>query len=194
MSVEVIVGLGNPGAKYRNTRHNIGFVLIEALASASGASWRTSVRLECETSAIVFGDRRIILAKPLTYVNRSGRAVGAVLRYHKLTPENLLALHDDITMETGRVKLTAGGNSGGHNGVEDLIARVGGGFARYRLGVGAKPRREMDLADHVLSRFTEDENKLLTENMPYYMNHLRLIIDNGIESAMNSINQRTAPK
>jgi len=190
MSIAVIAGLGNPGLKYRNSRHNIGFDLVDLLLSSLAGSWTAEARFEAEVSTVKIGERKLILAKPQTFMNDSGRSLGAILRYYRASPESLLVIYDDITLELGRAKLSTNGSAGGHNGVRDIIERVGPGFLRYRIGIGAKPEKEMDLADYVLSRFKPAEKKLLDENAPTYMDHLRLIIDKDIETAFNTINQR----
>ncbi|MFP4156569.1 MAG: aminoacyl-tRNA hydrolase [Opitutales bacterium] len=192
MSIAVIAGLGNPGQKYRKTRHNIGFDVVEDFAKSLAAPWKPVARFEAELAQAEIGPSRYLLVKPLTYMNDSGRALAAILRYYKLEPANLLVIYDDITLELGRAKLRINGSDGGHNGVGDLLARVGPGFARYRIGIGAKPRKEMDLADYVLSPFKPDEMERLKTRFPDYNKHLRLILDKGIEPALNSINQRTA--
>ena len=192
MSIAVIAGLGNPGSKYRDTRHNIGFVLIDHLAKKQGAAWHAEVQSEAQMAMITYEHRKCLLIKPQTYMNDSGRSLCAILRYRKLSAESLLILHDNITLDFGRAKLSHSGNSGGHNGVADLITQVGSGFSRYQIGVGGKPNREMKLADYVLSQFTRDESKILANKMPVYLEHLELIMDKGIELAMNLINQRTS--
>ena len=131
-----------------------------------------------------------MLVKPQTFMNGSGRSLAAVLRYRKLSPESLLVVYDDITLDLGRSKLSSRGSAGGHNGVADLLDRLGGGFVRYRIGIGAKPHKAMDLADYVLSSFSPDERTLLAARMPSYLEHIALVIDQGVEPAMNLINQR----
>lgn len=193
MSIAVIAGLGNPGLKYRNTRHNVGFALVDKLAAELGAVWKMEARFEAEIATVSLGsERKLLLVKPQTFMNASGRSLGAILRYRKLPPESLLVIYDDITLDFGRAKLSLSGSAGGHNGITDLLARVGSGFLRYRIGIGAKPYKEMDLADYVLSKFSKDEQKLLADRTPLYMEHLKLIIDKETELAMNFINQRTA--
>jgi len=194
MSIAVIAGLGNPGPKYRNSRHNVGFVLVDALARKFRCAWKLEARFEAEVATALLGERRILLVKPQTYMNASGRSLGAILRYHKFSPERLLAVYDDLHLTFGRVKLSVEGSAGGHNGVADLLERVGSGFARFRFGIGEKPHREMDLADYVLSRFDKAETDELERRMPDYLDQLQLVIDKGIEPAMNIINQRTAPQ
>ncbi|MGB1127562.1 MAG: aminoacyl-tRNA hydrolase [Opitutales bacterium] len=192
MSIAVIAGLGNPGQKYRNTRHNIGFDVIDRLAIRLGGTWRSEARFEAEVAAVRSGEHKLMLVKPQTFMNDSGRSLGAVLRYHKLDLQSLLVVYDDLTLDLGRVKLSVNGSAGGHNGIADLLERVGAGFVRYRIGIGAKPDKEMDLADYVLSQFRPSENDLLAERMPTYLDHLRLVVDRGIEPAFNIINQRTS--
>lgn len=194
MSITVIAGLGNPGAKYRNTRHNIGFSVVDKLASQLGGVWKHEAKFEAETAIVTYDDRKLMLVKPQTFMNASGRALGAILRYRKLAPSSLLVVYDDITLDIGRPKLSHNGSGGGHNGIADLLEQVGAGFLRYRIGIGAKPRKEMDLADYVLSQFTQGDQTLLADLMPTYIEHIRLVIDNGSEPAMNFINQRTATK
>jgi len=191
MSIAVIAGLGNPGLKYRNTRHNIGFDVVDRLALKCGASWRAEARFEAEVAMIETDQRKLLLVKPHTYMNDSGRALGAVLRYYKFEVGSLIVVYDDITLDLARPKLSVNGSAGGHNGITDLLEKIGVGFVRYRIGVGAKPLKEMDLADYVLSPFKPAERKILSERMPEYLDHLRLIVDKGVENAFNLINQRT---
>ena len=193
MSIAVIAGLGNPGTKYRNTRHNVGFALVEKLAAKLRVEWKTEARFEAEIATASYMGRKLLLVKPQTFMNASGRSISAILRYRKLQASSVVALYDDITLEVGRPKLSVGGSAGGHNGISDLLAQIGPDFLRYRIGVGAKPHKQMDLADYVLSNFTKDEQNLLAAQTPCYLEHIQLIIDKEPEIAMNFINQRTAP-
>ena len=192
MSIAVIAGLGNPGSKYQQTRHNIGFELVDALAKQLGAPWKLQAKFESEIAEATHQGHKLLLVKPQTFMNDSGRALVALLRYRRLNPENLLVLFDDITLDLARCKLSLNGSAGGHNGVADLLQQIGPGFGRFRIGVGAKPHPAMDLADYVLSIFTKDEKKLLTEQMATYVAHLLHIIDSDYDTAMNTINQRNA--
>ena len=191
MSIAVIAGLGNPGQKYRNTRHNIGFDVVDQLAAKLGGEWRTEARFEADLALVQAGEQKLLLVKPQTYINDSGRSLGAVLRYHKFEPESLLVVHDDLTLDLGRAKMSVNGSAGGHNGIADLLEKIGGGFVRYRIRIGAKPIKEMDLADYVLSQFKPAERETLSGRMPTYFDHIRLIVDKGNETAFNIINQRT---
>lgn len=189
MSIAVIAGLGNPGSAYRHTRHNIGFDLIDHIAAKYSVTWKNSVRFEAETAILQTDELKLMLIKPLTFMNHSGRSVGAALRYLKLSPESLLVIYDDLTLDLGRTKLSLSGSSGGHNGIENLLTQVGQGFARYRIGIGAKPQKEMDLADYVLGKFTKDEQTILADCRTTYIDQFKLILNNGLVDAMNKINQ-----
>ena len=192
MPIAVIAGLGNPGSKYRNTRHNIGFSLVDQLAAKYDAAWKHEARFEAEVAVIQHGERKLMLLKPQTFMNASGRSIGTVLRYRKLSAESLLVIYDDLTLDLGRIKLSVNGSAGGHNAIADMITQVGTGFARYRFGIGAKPHKEMDLADYVLSKFSKDELRILADRSSIFLDQIHLILNEGIESSMKTINQRIA--
>lgn len=192
MSIAVIAGLGNPGPKYRHTRHNIGFALVDRLAAQHGATWKHEARFEAEVAVLSYGGRKLMLLKPQTFMNQSGRSLGAALRYRKLASDSMLVLYDDLTLELGRTKLSLNGSAGGHNGIADLLTQVDPGFARYRVGIGAKPDKAMDLADYVLSHFSKDEQTLLAARSADFIDQIHLILNEGLEAAMNLINQRKA--
>jgi PTH1 family peptidyl-tRNA hydrolase len=190
MPIAVIAGLGNPGSKYRNTRHNIGYALVDQLATKYGSTWKHEARFEAEVAVIQHDERKLMLLKPQTFMNASGRSLGTALRYRKLSAESLLVIYDDLTLDLGRIKLSVNGSAGGHNGIADILTQVGAGFARFRVGIGAKPHKEMDLADYVLSKFLKDEQTILADQSPIFLDHLHLILNDGIDSSMNIINQR----
>lgn len=192
MSIAVIAGLGNPGRKYRKTRHNIGFSIVDSLAKSFGAKWKRESRFEAKTASIVYQSHELLLVKPETFMNESGRSLKAVLQYKKLPTNELLIIYDDITLEIGRTKLSCSGSAGGHNGIIDILSKIESNFLRYRIGIGSKPNKEISLADYVLSEFPSYEQVILADQIPTYLEHLRLIIDKGPVLAMNLINQRTA--
>ena len=192
MPIAVIAGLGNPGSKYRNTRHNIGYNLVDQLATNYGATWKHEARFEAEVAVIQHDERKLMLLKPQTFMNASGRSLGTVLRYRKLSAESMLVIYDDLTLDLGRIKLSVNGSAGGHNGIADMLTQVGTGFARFRVGIGAKPHKEMDLADYVLSKFSKDELIILADRSPIFLDQIHLILNEGIESSMKTINQRIA--
>lgn len=193
MSIAVIAGLGNPGLKYRQTRHNIGFQLVDQLASKYDATWRHEARFEADVAVLPHAGRKLMLLKPLTFMNSSGRSIGAALRYRNLAAESLLVIYDDLNLEVGRTKLSINGSAGGHNGIADILTEVGVGFARLRVGIGAKSNKEMDLADYVLSQFSKDEQTFLRDRSSFFIEQIDLILNEGVEPAMNTINQRKAP-
>ena len=192
MPIAVIAGLGNPGSKYRNTRHNIGYALVDQLATKYGATWKHEARFEAEVAVLQYEERKLMLLKPQTFMNASGRSLGTVLRYRKLPAESMLVIYDDLTLDLGRIKLSVKGSAGGHNGIADILTQVGTGFARFRVGIGAKPHKEMDLADYVLSKFSKDELSILAGRSPIFLDQIHLILNEGIESSMITINQRIA--
>jgi PTH1 family peptidyl-tRNA hydrolase len=192
MPIAVIAGLGNPGSQYRNTRHNIGYTIVDQLATKYGATWKHEARFEAEVAVIQYEERKLMLLKPQTFMNASGRSLGTVLRYRKLHAESMLVIYDDLTLDLGRIKLSVNGSAGGHNGIADILTQVGTGFARFRVGIGAKPHKEMDLADYVLSKFSKDELSILADRSPIFLDQIHLILNEGIESSMKTINQRIA--
>ncbi|MDR1284489.1 MAG: aminoacyl-tRNA hydrolase [Opitutaceae bacterium] len=192
MSITLVAGLGNPGRDYESTRHNIGWIVVEALARQTGLSWenRRSSGAEVARWDPVPG-RTILLAKPLTYMNDSGRAVQALTGFFKIPASAVIAVYDDLTIDLGLVKVSVTGSAGGHNGVASLLRCLGGGFVRYRLGIGPKLPREMVLTDFVLGKFTPEQKTLLEQNLEHYVTGLRLLIDEGPDRAMNILNRRT---
>lgn len=190
MSIAVIAGLGNPGARYDGTRHNIGFVLVDALAQRHGCSWSRSRRYNAAWTRCRIAEQAIHLIKPLTFMNESGRCLGPFCRFHRFEPQRLLVVYDDITLDTARVKLSTRGSAGGHNGIASVQQHFGDDFARYRVGIGAKAHPQMDLKDHVLSRFTSSEQAVIDARLSDYVEDLERIVAEGVATAMNYINQR----
>ncbi|QYY35256.1 aminoacyl-tRNA hydrolase [Ruficoccus sp. ZRK36] len=191
MSIAVIAGLGNPGTEYNGTRHNIGFAVVDALATEQGAVWKKEKKFQAETAKVSLAGEPVVLMKPLTYVNESGRALGAWLRFHRLTPSAAAVIYDEINLDLGRLKLSVNGSAGGHNGIASLLRDAGAGFLRYRIGIGSKTHPAMDLKDWVLGRFTEAENAVLTTRMPDYTKGLHLLLSRGVDAAMNQLNTRS---
>jgi len=191
MAISALAGLGNPGARYANTRHNIGWTVVEQFAAEYNARWKTDQKLN---SQIDFSGRTLFLVKPLSYVNASGIALSQFGRYYKLPPASFLVVYDDITLALGRLRVTLSGSAGGHNGVADLLQHFGEGFTRFRIGIGSKANPEMPLSDWVLGRFTKREQNVIDAQLPHYLNGLRYILHEGTEQAMNQLNQRIPVK
>lgn len=192
MSFRLIVGLGNPGKPYEGTRHNIGFRVIDAFARERSASpWKENRSLEAECAAVDSGSGKLLLAKPSTYMNESGRSVAKVCSYYKIAPEHMVVLYDEINLDVGQIKLSLSGSAGGHNGVESILSHLPPRFARLRIGVGAKPHKEMDLADHVLGKFTAEEATLMDASLERCLDCLERLRRDGPEKAMIHINRKT---
>ena len=196
MSIRAIVGLGNPGKQYCTTRHNIGFIVIDGFVNMitptghTPRNWSHDKKLDSEHILLKYTGKELHLLKPQTYMNLSGKSVSQLMRYYKIKLDEICVIVDDINLELGRAKLSIKGSSGGHNGLEDLFNRVGDKFMRYRIGVGGKRHPNMDLKDHVLSTFTDDEINCFNQRMSHYVNDLKCIVRANVQQAMNQINQR----
>jgi PTH1 family peptidyl-tRNA hydrolase len=191
MSISLVAGLGNPGRDYESTRHNLGWVVLDALAKKRGLAWKRAAQFEAEVARwdLPGGGTRW-LVKPQTFMNESGRAVGALARFYKIAPPDIAAVYDDLTIDLGLVKVTVTGSAGGHNGVASLLEHVGDNFVRYKLGVGPKTPAQMDMADFVLGKFTPEQTTLVTQKLDHYVAGLELLLSRGAEAAMNQLNRR----
>ncbi|MBI5771339.1 MAG: aminoacyl-tRNA hydrolase [Verrucomicrobia bacterium] len=191
MSISLVAGLGNPGREYEKTRHNLGWVVLDALAVKHGLVWKQSARFEAEIARWDFAPGRTRwLAKPLTFMNESGRAVAGLARFHQLEPASVVAVYDDLTIDLGLVKVTITGSAGGHNGVASLLEHLGRGFIRYRLGIGPKQPAQMELSDFVLGKFSTEQQELLNQKLENHVSGLELLLTRGVEAAMNQLNRR----
>jgi PTH1 family peptidyl-tRNA hydrolase len=190
-SLAIVVGLGNPGERYRGTRHNVGYWVLDRLAKRSGAAFRAEGELRryawfAETR---LGDSDVVLAKPRTYMNRSGRAVSGLCRAYSFEPEQLLIVHDDADLEIGRLRIRKGGGAGGHNGVRSLVEVLGNGeFTRIRVGVRGPERDEEELADYVLSDFSEEDRQVAEEVCDLAAEAVVFLLEDGVTAAMNRYN------
>ena len=191
--MKLIVGLGNPGAKFRGTRHNIGFAVVDELARRAGIAFDASpvdalvARIRSLERASAAGEGPVLLAKPLTFMNASGEAVGALLRYFKIEPADFLVVVDEVQLPIGRLRARARGSAGGHNGLKSVIAHLGDEFARLRVGVGRGDARR-DLADHVLARFDPEEAAEAERMTTRAADASEMFITSGIEAVMNAYN------
>lgn len=194
MSISLVAGLGNPGRAYAATRHNAGFMVVDALAGAEKLSWQTQDRFEADIARWdISPGHTVWLAKPLTFMNESGRAIQKLAAFHKVAPASITVVYDDLTIDLGQMKVSVKGSAGGHNGIADLLARMGDGFVRYRLGIGPKLPKEMDLKDYVLGRFSEKQQTSFNQQIPRFISGLRLLLAQGPDSAMNQLNRRILP-
>lgn len=191
MSITLVAGLGNPGREYQDTRHNLGWMVIDAWAREKGLNWEYVSRFEADVAKWSRPDRPVCyFAKPLTYMNNSGRSLAALARFHKLETASVAVVYDEYTLDFGRMKVTTSGSAGGHNGVESILRLLGDGFVRYRIGIGPKQPRQMDLKDFVLGKFTPEQHTQLTQSLPTFTKGLDLLLDQGVERAMNTLNRR----
>ena len=184
----LVVGLGNLDRKYQNTRHNAGFIALDAIARELGASVTRS-KFDALTADVTIGGQRALLMKPQTYMNLSGVAVEKAASFYKIPPENVVVIFDDISLEPGKLRIRRKGTHGGHNGIRSIIDYLqSDDFPRVKLGVGAKPNPNYDLADWVLSTFTEAERKNLDQAAAHCPEIVELILNGKIEQAMNLYN------
>jgi PTH1 family peptidyl-tRNA hydrolase len=186
----VIVGLGNPGKKYENTRHNAGFLAIDAIADKYGISISEKKHKALCGAGVIEGNK-VLLVKPQTFMNLSGESVRSVMDFYKIDPEeDMLVIYDDISLAPGNIRIRKKGSAGGHNGIKSIIAHAGTqNFMRIKVGVGEKPSG-WDLADYVLGHFSEEDNTKLKEIMPGVMQAATLMIQGDVDKAMNDFNAK----
>jgi PTH1 family peptidyl-tRNA hydrolase len=187
--LKLVVGLGNPGPDYARTRHNVGFLVADRLARALGADFDAK-KFAAELAEARAGGERIWIMKPQTFMNHSGEAVGAALRFWKLDLSDLVVVHDDLELEPFRIQLKVGGGHGGNNGVKSVNAHVGSPeYARVRVGVG-RPPPQMDPADYVLGKWPRAADAELEECVERATEAARLCVELGATKAMNQVNRR----
>ena len=184
--MKLVVGLGNPGAKYAATRHNVGFMVVDRLAERIGA---TVTKKQCSalTTIATIAGEKVCLAKPQTYMNLSGDAVGCLLRYYKLTPSDLLVIYDERDLPLGKIRMREKGSAGGHRGMESIIGVLGtSDFPRLRIGIG-RPQ-EMGAIEHVLGTFSAEERPIAAEAITRATEAVETALRDGLEAAMNRYN------
>jgi len=187
--LKLVVGLGNPGEGYARTRHNVGYLVADRLALALGAPF-TVRKFAAELAEGRAGAEKVWIMKPQTFMNHSGEAVGAALRFWKLGIEDLVVMHDDLELEPFRIQLKVGGGDGGHNGIKSVNAHVGSReYARVRVGVG-RPPSQMDPADYVLGQFKRADDAELEGSVERACDAARLCVELGATKAMNQVNRR----
>ena len=181
----MVVGLGNPGAKYERTRHNAGFMAVDALAERLGVKINRAKHHALVAEAC-FAGKRILLMKPETFMNNSGQAIADAAGFYKIPPENIIVLHDEISFDVGVMRIRRKGSAGGHNGLKSIIACLGSdNFPRIKIGVGKKPSPDYDLVDFVLGKFPEGELEALKEQHSALIAAVELMLDGKIDEAMN---------
>lgn len=184
----IIVGLGNPGIQYENTRHNAGFMALDTIAEKYGVQIK-KIKFKSLCGEAVISGKRCLLMKPSTYMNNSGQAVIEAMNFYKIAIENVIVLYDDISLEPSKLRVRRKGSDGGHNGIKNIIYLSGKDiFPRVKIGVGAKPHPDYNLADWVLSSFKRDEIPLMKESCEHACSCVELIVDGKINQAMNEYN------
>jgi len=184
----LIVGLGNPGREYEKTRHNCGFRALDILAETLGCKV-DKLKYQGLYNQVNYNGRKVFLLKPQTYMNLSGRSVLQLSAYFNIPPQRIIVMFDDISLEPGRLRIRADGSAGGHNGLKSIIQEIGSqAFPRVKIGVGAKPHPDYDLADWVLSAFSAQEEKALAVSLKNAADAALAIIDKGVPEAANKFN------
>lgn len=191
--IKLVVGLGNPGRQYENTRHNAGFLFLDDLAAAWGCSWVSEPRFDGSIAEGGIASVKVMLLKPGTFMNRSGQSVGKVVRYFKLQPEEILVVHDELDFNVGMAKLKKDGGHAGHNGLRDIIAHLGSNaFYRLRIGIG-RPAAGRPVAEYVLSAPAKKELETMRQVFEYCSGFMRQMVVGDMASVMSQLNAG-APK
>ena len=190
--MKIIVGLGNPGAQYENTPHSVGFEAVDAIAAEIGASWESKRQFNCLMAKGTFAGLPVMLVKPQTYMNLSGDSVAPVVKYHNATAADLLVVQDDIDLPVGRMRVRKNGSCGGHNGIRNIIERLGTqDFARLKLGVG---KDKSNVIGHVLGKFDPTTRKTMDLVVAESVKAAAAILRDGPDRAMNAFNAFDAAK
>lgn len=184
----LLVGLGNPGAKYASTRHNMGFLALDGLADREGFRFN-KLRFRAWTALWRLGGEQVLVMKPQTYMNLSGESVGEAARFYKIPPERVLVISDDVSLPAGKLRIRASGSAGGHNGLKNIIQHLGTDrFPRIKVGVGSPDRVEYDMVDWVIGKPMGEDQKVLMEALDRAGEAAKVCITEGIDRAMNRFN------
>lgn len=187
--MKLIAGLGNPGREYERTPHNVGFDVVDLLCRRLEGSWRASAKHEGLVARVALEGEGFLLVKPLTFMNASGRCVGALARYHRVAPQDVVAVLDDVELPPGRLRIRPEGGDGGHNGLVSLVEALGTtAFPRLRIGVGRGAPERRELVGHVLGRFPQETQALIDQVLPVAAEALLQIVRRGVPEAMNRYN------
>lgn len=183
----IIAGLGNPGEKYTRTKHNTGFITLDYISGRANIPVKQLKHMAL-TGKGVIGGKNVLLMKPQTFMNKSGESIADAARFYKIPPQNIIIIFDDISLEPGQLRIRRKGSDGGHNGIKSIIEHIGEDFPRIKIGIGAKPNPDYELADYVLSKLNENEYSKISAEFDKIFNALELIINGEIDKAMNICN------
>ena len=184
----LLVCLGNPGDKYENTRHNVGFMVADEVAERQRAPIQ-KVKFKALTNVLTISGEKVLVMKPITYMNLSGEAVRQAVDFYKVAPDHVLVISDDTSLAVGRLRIRKGGSAGGHNGLKSIIQHLGSDqFPRVKVGVGEKPHPDYDLADWVLGKFVGEDKKTIDAAVKRAADAVECIIADGCDKAMNRFN------
>ena len=184
----LLVCLGNPGDQYENTRHNVGFMVADELAERHNIPVQR-LKFRALTNTVTVGDRKVLLMKPVTYMNLSGEAVHEAAAFYKIPPEHILVVSDEVSLAPGKLRVRRSGSAGGHNGLKNIIAHLGTDqFPRIRVGVGQKPHPDYDMADWVLGKFQGEDKKAVEAAVKKAADAAECLIQEGVDKAMNKYN------
>ncbi len=184
----LLVCLGNPGDQYENTRHNVGFMVADELADRAGIPIQ-KLKYRALTNTTQLGGQKVLIMKPITYMNLSGEAVRQAVDFYKVPADHVLVVSDDTALAVGRLRIRKGGSAGGHNGLKNIIQHLGTDqFPRVRLGVGEKPHPDYDLADWVLGKFQGEDKKAMEQAVKKAADAIECILSQGLDKAMNRFN------
>lgn len=188
--MKMIVGLGNPGKQYENTRHNIGFMALDRLADSYGVSWSQETKFQAKVASAMVDGEKILLVKPMTYMNESGQAVEKMSQYYKIDPDNMLIIYDDLDLPTGKLRLRQSGSAGGHNGIKSIISHLGTSkFKRIRTGIDRPDKQSV--VDYVLGELRRDEQDKLSSSFDYIQSAVDLWLQSDdFNQVMNRFNQK----
>ena len=190
--MKIIVGLGNPGKSYENTRHNAGWIVLDALHKELKAPpFKNEKKFKAQISTATFNAEKIILVKPLTLMNLSGESVGPIAKFYKIEPENIIAIYDDLDTQFGNIRIRKKGSAGTHNGMKSMVERLGENFPRLRIGIesrGITSAKEQETTSFVLSPFKKAEKATLKEVMNRGVGALKTILSKDLDTAMNNYN------
>lgn len=184
----LVVGLGNPGAKYESTRHNMGFLAVDLLAEKEKFKF-SKLRFKAWTATVELGGEKVLVMKPQTYMNLSGEAVGEAARFYKIPADHVIVISDDISLPSGKLRIRAGGSAGGHNGLKNIIQHLGSDrFPRIKVGVGSPKPGEHDIVDWVIGKPMGEDQKVLYDTLCRAAEAVPVLIEQGVDKAMNRFN------